>query len=236
EQDTCTLQFDVIDTGIGIQEEHQARLFHSFEQAESSTTRKFGGTGLGLAISKRIIGMMGGEIWLVSEPGEGSAFSFSVKVQQPEPEAGGAPEMPDGGPEAHALPAMEAGCFEGFRILLAEDLEINREIILALLEPTRLAIDCAENGQEAVNLFLANRSRYSLIFMDIQMPEMDGYEATRRIRAAEGPAAAGIPIVALSANAFREDVDKSLKAGMNAHLGKPLDFDEMLDVLRKYLR
>jgi CheY-like chemotaxis protein len=118
---------------------------------------------------------------------------------------------------------------------LAEDLEINREIVLALLEPTELAIDCAENGAETVALFSAAPERYDLIFMDVQMPEMDGYEATRRIRALAAPTARTIPIIAMTANVFREDIEKCLAAGMNGHVGKPLDLADVLDVLRRYL-
>jgi CheY-like chemotaxis protein len=125
--------------------------------------------------------------------------------------------------------------FKGRRIILAEDIEINREIVLALLEPTELAIDCAENGAEAFRLFSDAPDRYDMIFMDIQMPEMDGYEATRRIRALGTPKAREIPIVAMTANVFREDVEKCMAAGMNDHVGKPLDLDEVLGKLRAYL-
>jgi CheY-like chemotaxis protein len=132
-------------------------------------------------------------------------------------------------------------CFEGYRILLAEDVAINREIVLALLEPTKLVIDCAENGLEAVRLYSEGVVRYDMIFMDVQMPEMDGYEATRRIRALEeerretGEYPQAIPIVAMTANVFREDIEKCLEAGMNDHIGKPLDFDDVLKKLRQYL-
>jgi CheY-like chemotaxis protein len=117
-------------------------------------------------------------------------------------------------------------------VLLAEDAEINREIVLALLEPTNLTIDCAENGVEAVRLFAENPLRYDAIFMDVQMPEMDGYEATRRIRNLDTPSAVTVPIIAMTANVFREDIEKCLAAGMNGHLGKPLDIGEVLTTLR----
>jgi CheY-like chemotaxis protein len=126
-------------------------------------------------------------------------------------------------------------CFKGFRILLAEDIDINREIVIALLEPTLLDIDCAENGAEAVRLFEEAPDRYRMIFMDVHMPEMDGYEATRRIRALDNPYARQIPIVAMTANVFRQDIEKCLAAGMNDHIGKPLDFEDVLAKLRKYL-
>jgi CheY-like chemotaxis protein len=133
------------------------------------------------------------------------------------------------------LPAAENN-LEGHCVLLAEDAEINREIVLALLEPTKLRIECAENGAEAVRLFTENPERYDLIFMDVQMPEMDGYEATRRIRALDAPNAGTVPIIAMTANVFREDIEKCLQAGMNGHLGKPLDIDEVLTVFKKLLR
>jgi CheY-like chemotaxis protein len=128
-----------------------------------------------------------------------------------------------------------AGQFSGYRILLAEDIEVNREIVLALLEPTLLEIDCAKDGAIAVKMFAESPKKYDVIFMDIQMPEMDGYEATRRIRAMNIPEAKTIPIIAMTANVFREDIEKCLETGMNSHLGKPLDIDEVFDKLRTYL-
>jgi CheY-like chemotaxis protein/two-component sensor histidine kinase len=362
----CTIQIEVADTGIGISEEQQARLFTSFQQAESSTSRKFGGTGLGLAISKRIVELMGGQIWIKSELGRGSTFGFTIQAGRgaspknaplipgvnradvrvlavddaPEIRAYfaeiargiGIPcDIASGGEEACSLidrngpydiyfidwkmpgmdgielsrrirdlggnrsvvimissvewgaiekdardagisrflpkplfpsviadcideclgmaPVQEAGKtetddFSGRRVLLAEDVEINREIMLSLLEPSGLAIDCAENGVEAVKLFSENYGSYDLVFMDVQMPEMDGYEATRRIRDFEekqGREAArnrpqGVPIIAMTANVFREDIEKCLEAGMNGHLGKPLDMGVVLDILREYLK
>ncbi|MDR1588193.1 MAG: bacteriohemerythrin, partial [Treponema sp.] len=125
--------------------------------------------------------------------------------------------------------------FEGCNILLAEDVDINREIVLALLEPKKINIDCAGNGIEALGMFSEAPDKYDMIFMDVQMPEMDGYEATRRIRSLDFEKARSIPIVAMTANVFREDIEKSLAAGMNDHVGKPLDFDELIKKLRKYL-
>jgi signal transduction histidine kinase len=239
EDDLCTIRIEVSDTGIGITEEQTARLFTSFEQADSSTSRKFGGTGLGLAISKRIVEMMGGRIWVDSAPGEGSVFAFTITVRR------GTDEARTGAFDSDAEATMarrgadedadDSVCFKDRRIILAEDMEINREIVLALLEPTALTIDCAENGLEALRLFDAEPARYDLILMDVQMPEMDGYEATRRIRALDAPRARTVPIVAMTANVFREDVEKCLDAGMNDHLGKPLDLAELMEKLRKYL-
>jgi signal transduction histidine kinase/DNA-binding response OmpR family regulator len=369
EDRVCTLQIEVQDTGIGISQEQQGRLFKSFQQAESSTSRKFGGTGLGLAISKRIVEMMGGGIWVESELDKGSTFTFTVQLGRGEEEtrnmlgpgvnwsnirvlmvdddpvvreyfleivqegfgvfcdtAADAEEalkfiknkgpyniyfidwkMPGmngieltrlikekesgdsivimisaaewSGIEADAKEAgvnkflqkplfpssianLVNGClgvenltpvesqqdqgsdnFENYRIILAEDVEINREIVLTVLEPTNLVIDCAENGAVALRLFQEAPEKYDMIFMDVQMPEMDGYEATRQIRKFEQEKHAGqpgepvreIPIIAMTANVFREDVEKCLAAGMNDHVGKPLDFDEVLVKLRKYL-
>jgi len=365
EKGFCTLQFSVTDSGIGIPLEQQNKLFRSFEQADGGIARKFGGTGLGLAISKSIVEMMGGDIWVSSEEGKGSTFTFTVKAQQgsaarksllsseirwdtlrvlvvddaPEVreyflnlaesiglycevaasgkeacariEANAAtpfniifadwkmPEM-DGieltrliktryGAKAVVImisaaawhdvekEAADAGvdrflpkplfsslivdcinqcldskhtaeetalehrdtaenCFAGNHILLAEDIDINREIVMSLLEHTGIVIDCAENGRQAVEMFTANPDTYDMIFMDIHMPEVDGYEATRRIRNMDVPRAAAIPIVAMTANVFREDIERCLAAGMNDHVGKPIDVEEMFEKLRTYMR
>jgi len=355
----CTLQVSVSDTGIGIPQDKQEKIFHSFEQAESSTTRKYGGTGLGLAISKRIVEMMGGTIWVQSQPEKGSVFTFTIQVKSGTKEnlALLSPDInlsnirimtvdddPDvltyffeimhsfgimcdvaisgekalklvdqnGGYHIYfidwKMPVMDgiqlareiksrvsensivimisavewsmvadeakaagvdkflskplfpstiaevineclgvdkrqaeksqsadiAGIFSGRRILLAEDVDINREIVITLFEPTKMEIDCAENGVEAVRMFSEAPYKYDMIFMDIQMPEMDGYDATRRIRALNIPQAKTIPIIAMTANVFREDVERCLESGMNGHVGKPIDFDEVLNMLRSY--
>jgi signal transduction histidine kinase/DNA-binding response OmpR family regulator len=363
EDDVCSVQITVADTGIGISSEQQNQLFQTFHQAESSTTRKYGGTGLGLAISKNIINMMEGEIWVESELGKGTAFKFIFKAKRGEEiraekmkgavdwsvlsflavdddpaileyieeimgRFGASCDTAQSGEEALGLvklrgayniyfvdwkmPGMDglaltkalkdtkndtdsdntivimissaemstieddakkagvdkflakplfpsaieevvnetfgviqctvedneddlSGLFSGHRILLAEDVEINREIVTALLEPTQIEIDCAENGEEAVRIFIESPEKYDMIFMDIQMPVMDGFEATRNIRALEIPQAKTIPIVAMTANVFQEDIDKSIASGMNGHIGKPIDYDEVLDKLRSYL-
>jgi len=361
ENDICTIRITVSDTGIGISREQQARLFEPFQQAESSTSRKFGGTGLGLAISKTIVELMGGRIWIQSELGKGSTFAFTVQtkfgkviersladrhvnignvrilavdddrdillyfeelaaelglpcdtaqsaaaafdlierngeyniyfvdwkmpvmnglefaetlnkttsdqgkvivvmissshwneIEDKAKEAGvekylSKPLFPSAivdmineclGLDRRRLEEIRADYCENFagrRILLAEDVEINREIVLALLESTQLTIDCAENGKEAVRLYSGTPEKYDLIFMDLQMPEMDGYEATRAIRALDVPSAKTVPIIAMTANVFKEDVEECLKAGMNGHVGKPIDFDEVIKKLRYYL-
>ena len=228
ENDFCTLHIEVRDTGIGISLEKQNLLFRPFQQVDSIMARKFEGTGLGLAISKRIVEMMSGKIWVTSEPGKGSVFAFTVRMKR---SAGEKTETPDESRQQDA-----AGLYKGRRVLLVEDMEINREIVIALLEPTLLEIDCAENGIEAVRIFSEAPQNYDLIFMDVQMPKMDGYEATRRIRALDCPNAKTIPIIAMTANVFREDIEKCLEAGMSGHVGKPLAIEEVLDKLYKYVQ
>jgi signal transduction histidine kinase len=230
ENDMYTLKFTVKDTGIGISAEQKARLFTSFEQAEKTTSRKFGGTGLGLAISKRIVELMDGTIWIESELGQGAAFFFTVRIKG----SGKYIEANDS-PLDKTTEPVQTKTFPGRCLLLAEDVDINREIVLELLNPLQLEIDCAVNGVEAVEKFTAQPERYDLIFMDLQMPEMDGYEATRLIRALDLPNAKEIPIVAMTANVFREDIEKCLEAGMNDHVGKPLDLDDVLKKLTFYL-
>ena len=137
--------------------------------------------------------------------------------------------------QAQQVSSKSGVCFTGRRVLLADDVEINREIVLALLEPTLLEVDCAENGAEAVRMFSEAPDKYDMIFMDLQMPEMDGYEATKRIRALEIPKAKIIPIIAMTANVFKEDVERCMAVGMNSHIGKPVNFDEVLEKLQRYL-
>ncbi|MDR0443947.1 MAG: response regulator [Treponema sp.] len=233
---SCIIQVSVTDTGIGISPEQQAKLFQSFQQAESSTVRKYGGTGLGLSISKNIVEMMGGKIWVESKPAKGSTFAFTIQAKRGEEKN---QDIHDMSKEQQADEITE-GVFAGHCILLAEDVEINREIVLTLLEPTLLEIDCAENGTQAVNMFIEKPDKYRMIFMDVQMPEMDGYDATRRIRSFEaerkGKTGKQVPIIAMTANVFKEDIDRCLEAGMNDHVGKPLDFGIVLEKLRTYLQ
>ncbi|GBU20138.1 sensor histidine kinase [Fibrobacteres bacterium R8-0-B4] len=231
ENGICTVLIAVSDTGIGISEEQQKRLFTSFQQAESNTTRKYGGTGLGLAISKRIVEMMNGKIGIKSEAGKGSVFTFTVQARRGSHIA----DTPDAKGVTGNSESDIAGIFAGKRVLLVEDVSFNREILTALLEPTRISIDSAENGAEAVRMFAEVPARYDLIFMDVQMPEMDGYEATRRIRAMDIPKAKTIPVIAMTANVFREDIEKCEAVGMDNHIGKPIDFDELINKLRGYL-
>jgi PAS domain S-box-containing protein len=232
EDGICTIEISVSDTGIGISTEQQKNLFKSFQQAETTTVRRFGGSGLGLAISRNIVEMMDGKIGVKSEPGQGSVFTFTIQAKKSSYVSvhSGAEQTPDEGE------TDIAGIFAGRCVLLVEDMEINREVALSLLEPTLLKVVCAENGKEAVLKFSETPNMYDLIFMDVQMPEMDGYEATRRIRAMDLPKAKNIPIIAMTANVFREDVEKCLLSGMNDHLGKPLNFNEILEKLHTYFR
>ncbi|MDR3364420.1 MAG: response regulator [Clostridiales Family XIII bacterium] len=359
--DDCRIRVSVTDTGIGMSAETQALLFTSFQQADSSISRRFGGTGLGLAISKNIVESMSGRIWVESNEGEGSKFTFIVHMKKGEPPIdkafqksvdlskvralvvddsseiieyfanigeryGIAFSGADTGEQALGLidkgelfdiyfvdwrmPGMNGleltkrikkltggeavvvmisaydyselgddakrfgvdeylqkplfpslvvdainkclgakklihgdseygelndGEFAKRRILLAEDVEINREIVATLLEPSGVSIETAENGKIAVEKFERDPGKYDLILMDMQMPEMDGLEATRRIRAIDDPKAETIPIIAMTANVFREDIEQCLQAGMDDHLGKPLSFADLVEKLKLYL-
>lgn len=228
----CTLEITVTDTGIGIPVEQQSKLFNSFVQVDSSIARKFGGTGLGLAISKKIVELMQGKIQIKSEENKGASFIFTVRAEIPETFAS-SEKIPAGEPVSEKQPD-----YYGKRILLAEDVEINREIVITVLEPMGIEIIEAEDGKKAYNLFCADPGSFDLIFMDIHMPGIDGYEAAKLIRAfeAEHPVRLnGVPIVAMTANVFKEDIERCLSAGMNDHIGKPLAFDALITILKKYL-
>jgi len=230
---TCVLEVSLSDTGIGISEKDQEKLFHSFVQVDSSVSRKFGGTGLGLAISKKIVEMMNGEIHIESKLGFGSKFIFTVRVEAPRRDMTANDVLQQETTVEDA--AYADGDFDGKRILLAEDVEINREIVIALLEKSKLEIIEAADGQQAFDKFAAAADKFDLIFMDIQMPGVDGYESTKLIRSIDDPAAKTVPIIAMTANVFKEDIERCLEAGMNGHVGKPLDFKEVMAVLNKYL-
>ena len=226
----CELRFVVTDSGIGISPAHQERIFSPFEQAESGTTRKYGGTGLGLVISKHIVELMGGRIWVESEVGKGSRFIFTVKLRRAERES-----QPVSDNDDKAFTDDMRGRFAGKKLLLAEDIDINREILIALLEYTGLTIDTAENGKDALDMVRAAPDKYDLIFMDVQMPEMDGLEATRQIRALASSRCKTLPIIAMTANVFQGDIDECLTAGMNGHIGKPFDIAKVLQKLLEHI-
>jgi signal transduction histidine kinase len=221
----------VSDTGIGISAEQQEHLFGAFEQADSSTSRRYGGTGLGLAISQSIVGMMGGFISVSSEPGQGSTFSFRVWMREGNASA---LEMPA---VSAAVPAseQEAPDFSAYRLLIAEDIPINSEIVIGLLESTGVKTVCAEDGQQALELFEREHASIDAILMDVQMPQMDGLEATRRIRELTFPDAQSVPIIAMTANVFTADIDACLAAGMDAHISKPVDYKDLIATLLTYL-
>ena len=223
--DARTLRFEVSDSGIGISAEDRKRLFAVFEQADNSMTRKYGGTGLGLAICKRLVELMGGEIDLEGEPGRGSTFWFEISLA-----VGAAPV-----PAADSRPPTAAtelrARFAGAPLLLAEDEPINMEVALGLLEETGLRIDTVEDGAQALER--ARQDTYRVILMDVQMPVMTGIEATRAIR--EASMNRETPIVAMTANAFNEDRAACLAAGMNDHVGKPVDPETLYRCLLRWL-
>jgi len=221
------LRFTVKDTGMGMTEEQRNKLFNAFVQAESSTSREFGGTGLGLTISKSIVEKMDGRIWVESEFGKGSSFIFEIKLEQTTNEI-------TTDPGAVLKHTEETPDFSGITLLLAEDIEINREIFISLLAETQVKIDTAENGLIAVEKFKQNPEQYDVIIMDVQMPEMDGYSAARNIRSLDIERAKTIPIIAMTANVFKEDIDRCLEAGMNDHLAKPIVVDTVIDKIRHY--
>jgi len=224
--DSVLLRFAVIDTGIGIAADTQGKLFSAFEQADSSTTRKYGGTRLGLAITRKIAEQMGGEVGVESTPGSGSTFWFTARLAR------------DATAVATPVPAQNESAedllrtrFAGARILLAEDEPINREITELLLDDVGLAVDMASDGAEAVAL--AAKNDYALILMDMQMPTMDGLEATQKIR--QQPTGATLPIIAMTANAFAEDRTRCAEAGMNDFITKPFAPEQVYATLLKWL-
>ena len=229
----CELRVDISDNGIGISPEQQLKLFDTFEQADNDTSRLYGGTGLGLTIAKRIVEMMGGNIWVESELGKGARFVFTVVMELVTTGAHSPELLNKTGTDE--FPDESEGIFAGKRLLVAEDVEINREILIALLEGSGLLIDCAENGKEAVDMVSVDPEKYDIILMDLQMPLMDGLEATRLIRVMPELKGRKLPIVALTANVFKDDKDACIEAGMDDHIGKPLDIDKVMEKLREYL-
>ena len=225
--DTLQVRFEVSDSGVGLTSEQQSRLFQDFQQADSSTARKFGGTGLGLALTKRLVEMMGGEVGVRSEAGQGSTFWFSVSLQHghgPMPKSTSADDA-----TSAELRLRQRHC--GARVLLAEDNPINIEVVQQMLHAAGLDVIIAQNGRIALEK-VAGES-LDLILMDMQMPEMDGLEATRAIR--KLPAQAALPILALTANAFAEDRRACLEAGMNDVLTKPVDPMSLYEALVRWL-
>jgi signal transduction histidine kinase/ActR/RegA family two-component response regulator len=230
--DSVLLELSVWDTGIGIAPEALERIFRPFEQADGSTTRKYGGTGLGLPICQRLVGLMGGEIEVVSTPGSGSVFTFAIRLSRAKViTAEGEPA------ETHqsGIAAEHALCteFPDCRVLVAEDDWVNQEVALELLrESLGFTVDIAADGAQALDMAIGQR--YDLILMDMQMPELDGLGATQAIREIDGYA--DTPIIAMTANAFAEDRALCLDAGMNDFIAKPVDPDKLFVIMLKWLR
>jgi len=251
------LKIEVTDNGIGISPERQKELFTLYKHTDGGVPQKTRGTGLGLVISKRIVELMQGKIWIESEPDKGAKFIFTIKAKEGTFDA----DMVTGSEETDLD-------FKKYSILIAEDVEINREILLAFLEKTGIAIDFVDNGKAAVSMYTEHPDKYNLILMDIHMPEMEGDEATRAIRVFEEEHKSktlesgcssftedenkslefpketpkrllecpkGIPIIAMTADVFQEDIDKCLSAGMNDHIAKPIVTDDLHAKLKKHL-
>jgi signal transduction histidine kinase/ActR/RegA family two-component response regulator len=229
--ESVNIELSVWDTGIGISPEAIGRVFNPFEQADGSTTRKYGGTGLGLPICQRLVRLMGGEIQVVSTPGAGSVFTFSIRLHRAEPVL--TPTVADAHDVGVAAEKQLKTEFAHCRILVAEDDWVNQEVALELLRETLgLAVDIAPDGAQALEMALQHR--YDLILMDMQMPELDGLGATRAIREIEGYA--DVPIIAMTANAFAEDRARCMDAGMNDFIAKPVDPDNLFVIMLRWLR
>jgi len=225
-KNTRKLHFAVSDNGIGIGKEKQERIFDSFSQADSSTTRRYGGTGLGLSICKQLVNLMDGHISVDSEQGKGSTFSFSVQVEDSEPVASDSTEE-------IKISRKDFNIGKELNILVAEDNEINAQV--AQMQLNELGVQCsiAENGKHVINIL--QQRDYDLILMDIEMPEMDGLEATKRIRSGEaGEKNKDIPIIAMTAHGEKSEVNKCYEVGMNEYIGKPVELETIYSVLKNY--
>jgi len=222
------IRFAVIDTGIGISQEQQSRLFQSFSQADSSTTRKYGGTGLGLSISKQLVELMQGKIWIESEEGQGSSFLFSVSFPL-------CSEEQVAQVSSNKIESLEnsLGQIQGARVLLVEDNELNQELAAELLTTKNIQVEIANNGQEALSI-LDSDLEYDAILMDIQMPVMGGYEATRLIR--QNDLSRKIPIIAMTANVMESDIKDIFAAGMDDYIAKPLNLNQMFLTIAKWVK
>jgi len=222
---SITCRFMVTDSGIGMTEEQMGKLFTAFEQTDSNIASRYGGTGLGLAISQTLVGYMGGVIDVESTPGTGSTFAFTLTQQKT------TLQVHDDGDEDTSPPDLT-----GKRLMIVDDIEINRFILKEVLEETHATIEEAEDGKKALDLFMETpENHFDMILMDIQMPEMNGYQATEALRTVERPDALTVPVVAMTANAYREDIERALESGMNGHLPKPVDYDRLMQLLRYYL-
>ncbi|MEO5971449.1 MAG: ATP-binding protein, partial [Bdellovibrionia bacterium] len=217
--------FEVIDHGIGISKEALGRIFHAFSQADASITRKFGGTGLGLSISKGLVELMNGEIGVDSEEGKGSKFWFTISFDK---------FVPSLKPLVKEDKVLPREIRQDFRILIADDNPINQRVVTIMLRKLGYRADSVFNGAEA--LVALKSLTYDLILMDCQMPEMDGYEATRQIRKSDSPRTQKVPVIALTANAIKGDREICLGVGMNDYLSKPLKLIELARVLQDWAK
>jgi signal transduction histidine kinase/CheY-like chemotaxis protein len=232
--ESIVLRFTVQDTGIGMRDDQIARIFQAFEQADSSTTRRFGGTGLGLAICKQLVELMGGGIGVESQWGEGTTFWVEIPFAPAEetfPRHRVAIEHAEPSPDAEQMQESALAQRRGSRILLVEDNFVNQEVACMLLESMGMEVDVADNGEAA--LAMVAKKPFDLVFMDIQMPVMDGLEATTAIRRL--PDRQTMPILAMTANAFVEDRERCLQAGMNDHISKPIDLQKLRSLLIEWL-
>ncbi len=226
---SAVLRFIVSDTGIGMSKEFLPRIFDPFAQGDNASPGMYGSTGLGMPISKSIVELMNGHIEVESEEGKGSTFTVTVSF--------GESEAKDDAPkEKQPAGEKKAADLQGRRVLLAEDVPVNAEIMMMVLKEKGIEADHAENGRQALEMFKGSEpGYYDAILMDMRMPEMDGLEATRAIRSLEREDAASVPIIALTANAFDEDVQRSMQAGLNAHLSKPVDPDTLFETMERLI-
>jgi CheY-like chemotaxis protein len=224
-QERIVLHFEVADTGVGIPSDRQHAVFEAFTQADGSTTRRYGGTGLGLTISRTLVEMMGGRIWLESEPGRGTRFHFTTAVAPDDPHA----VLAAAGDRD--LPADAVFPNKPLRILLTEDNLVNQRLAVRLLEKQGHTALVASNGREALDVL--DRERFDIALLDVQMPEVDGFEATAQIRAREQAGGGHLPIVAMTAHAMSGDRERCLAAGMDGYLPKPIDPVRLAQEIRR---
>ncbi|HET9400614.1 MAG TPA: ATP-binding protein [Candidatus Acidoferrales bacterium] len=230
-----TLHFSVADTGIGISAEQQLRIFEPFMQADGSTTRKYGGTGLGLTISARLVELMSGKMWLESNPGQGSKFQFTIQCERAEAPVSQNNKLAAGSPSP-AEAASDAR-FRSLRVLVVEDNPVNRKVAVRFLERYGHTVEIAENGVQALEHLRGRGAReFAVILMDVQMPEMDGFEATKQIREGERDSGARQPIIAMTAHAMTGDRERCLNAGMDGYVSKPVRATELQREIERVLR
>lgn len=223
------LLFSVKDTGIGVSREQYDLLFRRFSQVDSSTTRKYGGSGLGLVIAKQLVEMMEGKIWFESEPGKGSIFSFTVIFDLPQESVVSQPAAPS---KYHEIPKKQEEKKSSIHVLLVDDSQINRYLLINVLEQQSYKVDTACDGLEALDKI--KKSNYNVVLMDIQMPVMDGFEATIKIRENEKETGKHLPIIALTAHAYEEDEKKCLESGMDGYVSKPIDYGKLFSLIEKF--